>query len=161
MAVVMIDIALPYALLAGLAIALLVATVTDVRSRTISNRLNMVIAAGAPAFWMASGLALWPDIAIQLGLAAGIFALFLTMFAIGVMGGGDVKLLTALALWFAPFTMLQLLVIMSVAGGVLTLAMLAHQKIRKQTGPLKIPYGVAITFAGLWVIGERFLNHFH
>ena len=46
-----------YVLLGALAIALLVAIVTDLRSRTIGNRLNAAIALAAPLFWWASGLA--------------------------------------------------------------------------------------------------------
>ena len=43
------------------------------------------------------------------------------LFAIGQMGGGDVKLLTALALWFTPASFLQLVVLMAVLGGGATL----------------------------------------
>ena len=42
-----------YGLLIALAIALLIAAFTDLRSRTIHNKLNIVIAAGAPVFWWA------------------------------------------------------------------------------------------------------------
>ena len=55
-----------YGLLIALAIALVVAAFTDIRSRTISNWLNGAIALGAPLFWWSSGLALWPDIALQI-----------------------------------------------------------------------------------------------
>ena len=87
-----------YGLLIALAIALLFAAFTDIRRRQIDNWLNLAIALGAPVFWWSQGLALWPDIAIQLGVAAGAFAIFAALFAFKVMGGGDVKLLTALAL---------------------------------------------------------------
>jgi len=30
----------------------------------------------------------------------------------------------------------------------------------KRKDQLEIPYGVAIAFGGLWLIGERFLNQF-
>jgi prepilin peptidase CpaA len=54
----------------------------------------------------------------------------------------------------------QLIVIMAIAGGVLTVAMLIpHRLLKSQENP-EIPYGIAIAFAGLWLIGERFLNHF-
>ena len=86
------------------------------------------------------------------------------MFAIGAMGGGDVKLLAAVALWLHWLTFIELLVIMSIAGGVLTLLMMISKKIQKQEGPIKVPYGVAISFAGLWIISglfyERYFNHF-
>ena len=54
-----------------------------------------------------------------------------------------------------------MLVIMSLAGGVLTLAMMIRHKLaRTERTSWKIPYGVAIAFAGLWMIGERFFNQF-
>ena len=46
------------------------------------------------------------------------------------MGGGDVKLIGALALWLPWQAVLVLLVIMSLAGGVLTLAMLIRTTAR-------------------------------
>ena len=112
-----------YVLLAALAMALLVAAFTDLKSRTIGNKLNLAIAAGAPLFWWATGLDLWPGVAIQLGIAAATFAVTALFFAIRQMGGGDVKLLTALALWFPPTNFLALVLIMAMLGWVLTLAM--------------------------------------
>ena len=56
---------------------------------------------------------------------------------------------------------LVLLVIMSLAGGVLTLAMVIRAAARQQSeGQLEIPYGVAIALGGLWLISERFLYQF-
>ncbi len=97
----MLDDPIKYGLLAALAIALLVAAFTDLRSRQIGNWLNGGIALAAPLFWWASDLAWWPDIALQLGVAFGTFAALAALFAMGAMGGGDVKLLAALALWIA------------------------------------------------------------
>ena len=68
------------------------------------------------------------------------------------MGGGDVKLIAALGLWFPPNNMINLLVIMSIFGGILTLAMLIHHRITRKSGRPEIPYGIAISAAGLWVI---------
>ena len=143
-----------------LAAALVAAAVGDIRTRTISNWLNGAVALGAVAFWFASGLDPWPDMAIRAGVAAGVFALFAGAFALGMMGGGDVKLLGALALWLPPGGVLFLLVAMSLAGGALTLAMWARHKLRRSSHTLEIPYGVAIAFGGLWLISERFLNQF-
>ncbi len=148
------------ALLASLAILLCVAAWTDLRDRTISNPLNAAVALLAPCWWWANGLALWPDVAIQLALFAGVFTIFLGMFAIGMMGGGDVKLLAALSLWLPLGPLMQLLFVMALAGGVVTLATLAVHRLRRTAGQPEIPYGVAIAFAGLWVIHERYLYHF-
>jgi len=143
-----------------LAAALVAAAVGDMRTRTISNWLNGAIALGAVAFWFASGLDPWPDMAIRIAVAIAVFALFAAAFALGMMGGGDVKLLAALALWLPPGGVMFLLVAMSLAGGVLTIAMWARHKLKRSSHTLEIPYGVAIAFGGLWLIGERFLNQF-
>jgi len=144
-----------YGLLIALAIALLYAAFTDIRSRTIANWLNLSIAAVAPVFWWASGLSLWPDVAIQLGVAVAAFAVFAGMFALGMMGGGDVKLLTALALWIEPNAFLQLLLVMAVAGGVLTVVMAVAHVMRRKKEKLAIPYGVAIAIGAFWILVPR------
>ncbi|MFV0645263.1 MAG: prepilin peptidase [Sphingomonadaceae bacterium] len=148
---------LQYGLLAALAIALLVAAFTDFRSRRIDNWLNAGIALCAPLFWWASGMALWPDIAIQIGITLAAFAVFSAMFAAGWMGGGDVKLLTALALWIEPQWFVTLLLIMAIAGGVLTVMFGAWHVMRRRRDRLAIPYGIAISFGGLWVIFTHYL----
>ena len=147
-------------LIALLSAGLLAAAVWDWRTRTIPNGLNAAIALLAIPFWWASGLSLWPDIAIQVGVALGVLFVFFLAFQMGQMGGGDVKMLFALALWLPPMAVFQLIMIMAIAGGVLTVAMLIPHRMLKQAGNPEIPYGIAIAFGGLWLIGERFLNHF-
>lgn len=148
---------LQFALLGGLALALIYAAFTDIKSRTISNPLNIGIALCATLFWWASGIEIWPGVAIHLGVALATFAITAGLFALKMMGGGDVKLLTALALWIEPSWFLQLVVIMAVAGGVLTIIMGAYHFMKRQRDRLKIPYGVAIAFAGLWVLSIHYL----
>ena len=109
-----------------LALLLLVAAWTDLRTRTIPNPLNAAIALLAPLWWWAHGLPLWPDIAWQVGLAILVFALFAGTFAIGMMGGGDVKMIGALALWLPPWGLGRMLVIMALAGGALTIVVAAE-----------------------------------
>ena len=148
----MLDEPFKYGLLAMLAIALLVAAFTDLRSRRIGNWLTGAIALGAPLFWWATGLALWPDVALQVGVAALTFAVLAALFAIRAMGGGDVKLLTALALWIEPMQFVRLILAMALLGGVLTIAFGTWHVMRRQREKLAIPYGVAISLAGLWTI---------
>jgi len=149
---------LTYGLLAALAIALVVAAVTDLRSRRIGNGLNAAIALAAPLFWWASGLSLWPGVAGQLAVALVTFAICAGLFAIRAMGGGDVKLLTALALWIEPALFARLIVVMALIGGVLTLLMLLRRAFRGGREQLAVPYGVAIAIAGLWVIASDYLR---
>ena len=147
-------------LLGVLALLLVVAAVIDVRTFTISNGLNATVALLAPVYWLSVGLDPWPDMAIQLGVAAAVFALFAITFFIGMMGGGDVKLAAALSLWFAPADTVRFIVVMSLAGGVLTVVVLAWHRLRKRPGRPEIPYGVAIAFGGLAILAQRYLNQF-
>lgn len=156
----MVDGALTLALEALLAILLVVAAVIDVRTFTISNRLNAAVALLAVAYWWAIGLEPWPGVAVQIGMAAAVFALLAVAFWAGMMGGGDVKLAAALALWFSPMSTVKFLVFMSLAGGVLTLAIVAAHRWRGREGRPEIPYGVAIAAGGLAILAQRFLNHF-
>lgn len=139
-----------------LASLLLSAGFEDIRVREIANWKNAVIALLAPAWWWANGLAVWPDMAVQVGVALAMLGVFFVAFHLDMMGGGDVKLIAALALWFPFGAFGQLLVIMSLAGGVVTLAMLVQRRIRG--GEIEVPYGVAIAVAGLLSIGEPILN---
>ena len=147
-------------LLGILAILLVIAAVVDVRTLTISNSLNLTVALLAPLYWLSVALPLWPDAAIQLAVGTGVFAVMAAAFYAGMMGGGDVKLAAALALWFSPAATLKFLVLMSIAGGVVTLAALALHRARGKSGRPEIPYGVAIAFGGLAILTQRFLNQF-
>jgi len=151
---------LPEIMIGVLALLLLAAAVIDVRTLTISNRLNLAVALLAPVFWLSIGLPLWPNAAAQVAVGAGVFALLAAAFYAGMMGGGDVKLAAALALWFSPASTLKFLVLMSIAGGVLTLALVAGHRMRGKAGRPDIPYGVAIAFGGLAILTQRFLNQF-
>ncbi|WP_114520580.1 prepilin peptidase [Altererythrobacter sp. ZODW24] len=146
-----------YGLLIALAIALLFAAFTDIRRRQIDNWLNLSIALAAPLFWWASGLSLWPEVAIQFGVAIAAFAVFAGLFAVGWMGGGDVKLLTALALWIDPTSFLTLLFVMAVVGGILTIVVGGWHIMRRRKDKIAIPYGVAIAAGGLWVLGFNYI----
>jgi len=136
---------------------LLTAAVTDIRSRIISNRLNATIALLAVPWWFAIHLSGY-EILFQCGLAAALLVLFAIFFAMGMMGGGDVKLLAALGLWLPLTKMLILLEWMALGGGLLTLGMLIAHRLRKAPGKPEIPYGVAIVGAGLLVVANDILT---
>ena len=148
------------ALLGILAAMLAWIAVVDIKTYTISDRLNLAIALLAPVFWWASGVALWPDAAFRVAMALIVFLLFAGAFYLNVMGGGDVKLAGALALWFAPYDTVKLIVIMSIAGGLLTLIVVGVHRARKKMDRPEVPYGVAIAVGGMWLLAQRFLNQF-
>jgi len=147
-------------LLVGLAAILIVAAAIDVRTFTISNRLNLTVAMLAPVYWLSIALPIWPGVGVQLAAGAGVFVLLACAFYAGMMGGGDVKLAAALALWFSPSSTLKFLVLMSLAGGVLTLVVMMLHRLKRREGRPEIPYGVAIAFGGLFILTQRFLNQF-
>lgn len=148
-------------LLVALALLLVSAGIQDARTREIANWKNAAIALMAPLWWWANGLALWPDIAVQVGVAALVFAFFVGAFALGQMGGGDVKMIGALALWLPVQPLVWMLVLMSLIGGALTLIMVIDKKWRRNAGdPVEIPYGVAIAIAALLVLREPIFNQF-
>jgi prepilin peptidase CpaA len=144
----------------ALALLLVVAAVIDVRTHTISNRLNLAVALLAPLYWWSVGLPLWPGVGIQVGMGVAVFILFALAFYAGMMGGGDVKLAAALALWFEPLTTARFLVFMSLAGGVLTIVVLVRHRMLKKPGKPQVPYGVAIAIGALAILTQRFLNQF-
>ena len=151
---------LPLVLILVLGGLLVAAGIEDVRRREIANWKNAAIALLAPAWWWANGMAPWPAMAIQLGAASLVFLLFVAVFAAGWMGGGDVKLIGGLALWLPLDGLATMLIVMSLAGGAVTLLMVLDQRLRRRGGaPIEVPYGVAIAFAGLIALHEPILNH--
>lgn len=148
------------ALLGLLAAMLAWIAVMDVRTYTISDRLNLAVALLAPAYWWSAGVPFWPDASIRIGVGVLVFLLFAGAFYLNAMGGGDVKLAGALALWFTPYETLQLIVIMSLVGGLLTLAVVGIHRARRNEGRPEVPYGVAIAAGGMWLLAQRFLNQF-
>ncbi|WP_257549647.1 prepilin peptidase [Sphingopyxis sp. DBS4] len=147
-------------LMALLGVLMIAAAVSDLRSRTISNGLNAAMALLAVPFWIAAGWALWPDIPLQLAAAFGVFLLFAGLFAIGAMGGGDVKMIGAVMLWIPLPLFVPMLTIMAIGGGILSAVMLIQSKIRPSDKVIEVPYGVAIAIAGLWALHQQYLNHF-
>ena len=115
--------------------------------------------------WLSGGVAVAAFVAVAVdGPIVGLwqnlllFALVLgagmLMFTHGVMGGGDIKLLAASALWFDLSLGWKMLVAVSIVGGLETLAIMALRlapwpdAARKKLALLRrgedIPYGVAI-----------------
>lgn len=148
----------------GAVALLLSAGIEDARTRLIANRKSAALVLLAPFWWWANGATIWPGVAMQLGLAVATFAVFAAAFHIGAMGGGDVKLIAALSLWLPPMLLMSMLVVMSLAGGAVTAAMLVERWCRRNSdaapGPVEVPYGVAIAIAGILALREPILNQF-
>jgi prepilin peptidase CpaA len=134
----------------------------DIRTRRIPNELIVAILALA-----AFRLALANDPTAGLYTLAASAALFVGTFLLfwrGLLGGGDVKLLTATGLLIGYHNLFEFLFVMSVSGALIALAILARDKLglRPVTTPaaepqekparLTVPYGVAISAAGIMTL---------
>jgi prepilin peptidase CpaA len=155
---------LQFACLIVFVLLLLAAAWQDLRTMRIADALSVGIVA-AFAVWALSGLAAGGTslsrIGLAVGCAAAVFALGALGFAVGVLGGGDVKLLAAASIFAGPALMTDFLMVTALAGGLLGLATLAG--VRIGPGALagdalasarprgSLPYGPAIAAGGLWV----------
>ncbi len=157
------------ALLAAFVLLLLSAGIEDARTREIADRKNIAIALIAPLWWWAGGVPVWPDMVLRIVVAIGVFLLFAQAFRIGMMGGGDVKMIAAIALWLPLPSLFRMILLMSIAGGVVTIAMMIGQRLRRpqartgengETPGIEVPYGVAIAIAALLVLREPIFNPF-
>ena len=149
---------------AAVALALLaVAAASDLWRRIIPNALPAGIAAMFALAAMVEPAALVPlDASLT---AVAVFAGGAGLFALGWMGGGDVKLLAATALWAGSSGVFGLLILTGLAGGALGLSVLLWQggrrwlaaRGRRPPPPAPtVPYGVAIAIAGATVLAGRF-----
>ena len=143
-------------ILLAVAVVLILAAVEDIRTRRISNRLSIILL-GLFAFNAISGILTGMNIVTVLAwpivVGVSVFAVGLALFAMGLMGGGDVKLLSAMALFAGPELGLSFVLYVTVLGGVVALGLLLWTRIRSTENPdqAKVPYGLAIALGGLWV----------
>ena len=107
-----------------LIIGVALAAAIDWRSRRIPNWLVLgllIIGLGLSA----QGLTAVSFTYSLLGIAAG-FVLLFPAFALGAMGGGDVKLLAAIGAWCGPVGALAVLLSATVAGGIIAIIQAAQ-----------------------------------
>lgn len=136
------------------------AAVCDLRRFVIPDSITVGLLALWPIWIALNGAG--PVGSTVLG-AAAIFVVGIVFFNFGFMGGGDVKLMTVLALWATPSGLPTLIFFTSVAGGLLSLYWILP--LRRLIAPVigwaagqssnkQIPYGVAIAAGGL-VVAQR------
>ena len=137
-------------LAAGAAVCLVFAAITDWREYRIPNGL----VAGIAMLALASAVAAGSMDAIGWREAGVVFAGASALYAFGLMGGGDVKLLAACALW-CPGHLLGFVFLTACCGGLLAVAQGLHAFVRKRAMP-QVPYGVAISAAALVNMTQHF-----
>jgi prepilin peptidase CpaA len=86
-----------YAALVAAAAVLFYAALTDLKQFTISNNVVVVLLLLFVLHTVASGR--WSELLWNFGFASLIFAFLVWFYALGWMGGGDVKILTVALLW--------------------------------------------------------------
>jgi prepilin peptidase CpaA len=148
---------------------LLYVAMVDIATRLIRNEICLVLALLGIANQFASPM----QVTESLVVAAILLLLLLVIYQRGWIGGGDVKLLVALAIGLPLMGVIQLLTVTAVAGGVLALVhlmmrLLPYPKLAPAGSSLvrrvyaverwrnlrhaPLPYGVAIACGGIWTV---------
>jgi prepilin peptidase CpaA len=146
--------------------ALAWSAVSDVRLYEIPDAASILIVGGFVCFCVCvSGRAFLPGLAVGLG----VFVMGLILFARGLMGGGDVKLLAATSLWCGPHLLAPFAMVTALTGVLLGVLMLSPLRRLMPPAPADaaltanaqqglrqpMPYGVAIAAGGLWVLARQ------
>lgn len=148
----------------------LLACVSDVRTMRIPNLHSIVIAAAFLIAYLASPESFTGKWWYYPASLVAMFAITFGMFAKGMIGGGDAKLGSALALWVGLPGLVPYVFWMALTGGLLGLLSLFIKKSKRfaglppenwiaqvQEGRNAVPYGVAIS-VGAW--GAMIQTHF-
>jgi len=142
------------------AVLLLAAAAEDAVRLRISNLIVALVLVGAIVAAVLAGpeLALWKNLVVFLAL----LGIGTPIFAAGKLGGGDVKLLAAVGLWFDFAGALWMVLAVVLAGGLLALVILIlrsfgwSEEICRRVVLLRprggIPYGVAIAAGALFTM---------
>jgi len=160
-------------IVSGFAALMIRGAISDIRHYILSNRLCLMVAGLYPLYligleWEYGGVE-GAQILWSIVLAAVLFGIGAGLFAMNVMGGGDVKLIPAVVLWAGPSLILDFLVIMSVTGGIIAAVLLAKKHLNRskffkssenvnvpvaQLEQVNMPYGVGIALGGLYVAAQ-------
>ncbi|WP_419907714.1 A24 family peptidase [Hoeflea sp.] len=136
------------------------AALTDTLTMTIPNRVSVILLLSFAVIAPLTGMS-WFDYGQHFAAGLIVFVVCFGLFGIGVMGGGDAKLLTATSVWFGlNMQLLNYLTFVAVFGGLLTILLLMARSDRFAAfhfGPVDhllnskvgVPYGIAIGAAAL------------
>ncbi|MFP6748407.1 MAG: prepilin peptidase [Alphaproteobacteria bacterium] len=137
------------------------AMVSDLRTFEIPNWLPLTLVVTYPLAALSAGMS-WQPIFAAFALGGLMLVAAVILFRLGLLGGGDGKLLAAAVLWTGSERVLEFLAVTALAGGVLALALLSYRKFplaavlsgfptmrRLHAEKRDVPYAVAIGAAGL------------
>jgi len=141
---------------------MLFAAISDMLSMTIANRVSVLLVVVFALVAPLTGME-WAAYGWHFAAGALVLAVTFGLFAMGGMGGGDAKLLAATAVWMGlNIHLVEYLVVSTIIGGLLTLAILFYRKspLAVMTGrnpflrhfaeeSVGIPYGIALGLGGL------------
>lgn len=140
------------------------AAVSDYRSLRIPNWISIALI-GLFAVDLALGTAMRP-VLLHVSIAGAVLVGGLVLYSLGWFAGGDVKLLSTVALWAGPEQIVEVLVITALLGGLLAFLILLARRIVLTYGADMtamrralpawlasglIPYGIAIAVAGVLI----------
>jgi len=140
-----------------LSILLVIASISDIRDRRIPNWTVLAIA----ALFVPWALVTHAPLLSSLGAALIVFLVSCGLYAFGILGAGDSKLLTAVALFVGISQLPRFLVLVAVVGGVIALVSLMTRPTRamvmlhmrgKGDFGRGIPYGVAIAVGAICIV---------
>jgi prepilin peptidase CpaA len=141
-----------------MAVCLIVASISDVKSYRIPNILSVIIfCLFFVWYYTAERTSSIPtNYLIAFGL---VFGIGFVLFTFRLFGGGDVKLLSAVSLWAGVGYLLDIIVLMALIGGAMAVGALVYVIVQRRIfnnsavsiTKSKLPYGVAISVAGLWL----------
>lgn len=150
-------------LVLAFAALVLAAAVCDVATMEIPNRISVAIIALAPIAALLGAMS-WPELGARLAFGAAVFLAAFAAFNFNLMGGGDAKLITAIAVFVGAGAFIPFLMAMAVAGGALAALVLVARKIftpesarwafaRRLLDPARgAPYAVAIAAGAAFVL---------
>ena len=136
------------------------AALRDVETLTITNGLNLTIAfLFFPAMIIAAPG--WDVFGAHLATGAIAFLISVLLFAFGVFGGGDAKMIPGVMLWLGPEATIPFLTAMAMVGGLLAIfVILARRFVPAGAAPgfaletlqagNGVPYGVAIAGGAIY-----------
>jgi prepilin peptidase CpaA len=139
---------------------------SDIFTMTISNRVSLALVAGFLVLALLGGMGLY-DIALHAAAGLTVLVIAFACFAMGWVGGGDAKVVSAAALWFGFEHLMNFLLYASLFGGALTLLLLQFRQwplpyalagqtwlLRLHSKESRIPYGIALAIGALMIYPE-------